>query len=81
MKNGRPRQSPEDQPSDHEQELLSRRIKLLEQRLFDSKEIRCSVQPSEKTCRGVTPRRARLCFDLHREIPRAELCTVSNAAS
>jgi hypothetical protein len=39
MKNGRPRQSPDlravpDQPSDHEKELLSRRIKILEQRLW-----------------------------------------------
>jgi hypothetical protein len=39
MKNGRPRQSPDlwavpDQQSDHEQELLSRRIKILEQRLL-----------------------------------------------
>jgi hypothetical protein len=39
MKNGRPRQSPDlrtvpDQQSDYEQELLSRRIKILEQRLL-----------------------------------------------
>jgi len=39
MKNGTPRQSPDlrtapDQPLDHEQELLSRRIKVLQQRLL-----------------------------------------------
>jgi hypothetical protein len=39
MKNGTPRQSPDmqtapNQSSDHEQELLSRRIKILEQRLL-----------------------------------------------
>jgi hypothetical protein len=39
MKNGTPRQLPDlqtapNQPSDHEQELLSRRIKILEQRLL-----------------------------------------------
>jgi hypothetical protein len=39
MKNGTPRQSPDlrtapDHPLDHDQELLSRRIKVLEQRLL-----------------------------------------------
>jgi hypothetical protein len=51
MKNGTPRQLPDlqtapNQPSDHEQELLSWRIKILEQRLLMLKgDVGCSVHP------------------------------------
>jgi hypothetical protein len=49
MKNGTPRQSPDlrtalEQPSDREQELLSQRVKILEQRLLILKKYDRSTQ-------------------------------------
>jgi hypothetical protein len=49
MKNGTPRQSPDlrtapDHPLDHDQELLSQRVKILEQRLLILKKYDRSTQ-------------------------------------
>jgi hypothetical protein len=64
MKNGTPRQSPDlrtapDQPSDHEQELLSRRIKILEQRLLMLKGDGPALRSSHNRERSAAPKPSR----------------------
>jgi hypothetical protein len=61
MKNGTPRQSPDlrmapDQSLDHEQELLSRRIKVLEQRLLMLKGAGPVLRSSQNRERSAAPK-------------------------
>jgi hypothetical protein len=64
MKNGTPRQSSDlraapDHPLDHEQELLSRRIKVLERRLLMLNGDERSIRSSQDRERSATPKPSR----------------------